>query len=123
MDIQSDDEIKNLRDRVTEIHAVVNTISGVDTKIEKGAIIAPYRPSSRWLLRRWRGTILQYVWMDIIIVIVYATLLELFMSWTVDGVRLDEGSEDNTVIRIYDIGGGWFQYVFPLTLLDLQYYF
>lgn len=121
MDIRSDNEIRNLQDRVEEIQIVVNTLSGVDTKLEDGKIIRPYKPSSWWLSNRWSGTILQYVWIDIIAMMLYTALLELITIWILDGELILENSEHPMVDHLFKIGGGWFQYVFLLTLLDLQY--
>lgn len=52
----------SLQDRMRDVIKVFDTLSGVDTKIKnEGTIIRSYEPSARWLIKQYRGTILQYV--------------------------------------------------------------
>jgi len=57
-----EEHLATLQDRVKDVLKVFDTLSGVDTKIkEKGTIIRPYDPSAQWLLKQYRGTVLQYI--------------------------------------------------------------
>ncbi len=51
------DEKKKLQTQIKDIQLVVNVLSGVDTKIDKGTIIKPYEPDGLWLWKQWSGTV------------------------------------------------------------------
>lgn len=110
---RSEEDIQNLRYRVKEIQGVVNSLSGVDTKLKEGTIIRPYKGSSRWLWRRWSGTILQYVWKDVLGMMVFTAIIGGFFQW----VRGSESLEDfeDHIINQFKLIGGWWGLLSPLT--------
>lgn len=59
--------LKGIQMRLQGIMSVLDVLSGIDTKVEKGTVMHTYRPERRWLIRQWKGTILQFVWKIVIL--------------------------------------------------------
>jgi len=84
-----DEEISRLCRRMQRIQGVVDTLSGVDTTFGEGTVIRPYKPSSYWLLKQWKGTILQYVWPRVTAMMVMTALLGLLAGFIVKKTSLE----------------------------------
>lgn len=100
-----DEEISRLRQRMHDIQVVIDMLSGVDTNLNKGTIVRPYRPSFLWLLKQWKGTVLQYVWPSVLTMMVMTALFCFIMGLVCGEMSLDvEYSLFEDLEKIYS---GW----------------
>jgi len=74
-------ELKNLQDKTNEIIRAFDYLSGIQTGVG-GTIIRTYQPSGLWLMMRWRGTVLQYVWKNVIFMLFFTLALALSFDFT-----------------------------------------
>lgn len=103
------DVVTSLRSHIREIQSVVDILSGADTKVKKGTIIRPYKPSSPWLWRQWSGTVLQYVWFKVVVMMVTTALIGIIISVMIREYAPE--SEEAILHQLELIGGWWTKYV------------
>ena len=77
-----------------------------------GTIIRPYKPSVRWLVRQWSGTILQFVWKDVLLITLLTALFGIIVSASTDDWTPDA---ENDLILQLDLIYGWWQLTLGLT--------
>ena len=77
-----------------------------------GTIIRPYKPSVGWLVRQWSGTILQFVWKDVILIMLLTALFGIIVSASTDDWTPDA---ENDLILQLDLIYGWWQLTLGLT--------
>ena len=104
-------EFATLQTRMIDIGKVIDTMSGVDTKLKKGTIIQSYRPSNFWLWKRWQGTVLQYVWHKVLGMMVFTGLFGIIVSFITDDWSGVE-ENDHQLLQQLDFMRGWQMYVF-----------
>ena len=104
-------EFANLQTRMIDIGKVIDTMSGVDTKLKKGTIIQSYRPSNFWLWKQWQGTVLQYVWHKVLGMMVFTGLFGIIVSFITDDWSGVE-ENDHQLLQQLDFMRGWQMYVF-----------
>jgi len=109
LEMMGEEEIAKLRERMLAIMCVVDTLSGVDTKLKQGSIIRPYQPESLWLWKQWRGTVLQYVWRWVLGMMIFTALIGIVVSLAVgDWALHDIESYDYYLLdQLRLIGGMW----------------
>ena len=64
--------------------------------MSEGTIIHTYTPSGPWLWRQWSGTVLQYVWVRVIVMMAISALFDIlvhFVTGDDDGNPLMEQLE------------------------------
>ncbi|KAL3799884.1 hypothetical protein ACHAW5_004396 [Stephanodiscus triporus] len=86
--LMGDDVMKRLQKSISEIRVVMEYLSGVNTKMKKGTIMHNYVPSSAWLLKHWTGTVFQYVWVRVIVMMALSALFCVIVHFT--GLPLSE---------------------------------
>jgi hypothetical protein len=91
-----------LQRHMSEICNVMDVLSGVNTKNSNAAIIHPYIPSELWLLRQWDGTVLQYVWQKVVMMMIFSALFSIAIYFIPGGEFALLGVEDGDG----DGGGG-----------------
>ena len=106
------DVVTTLKHRIDEIQYVVDILSGVNTKVNKGTIIRPYKPSSFWLGRQWSGTILQFVGRKVVVMTVSTAFLGIFINVMIRNYA--PGSEEAILTQL-ELVGGWWSTLSPLT--------
>ena len=68
---------QKLQRHMSDIRNVMDVLSGVNTKNSNATIIHPYVPSEKWLLRQWDGTVLQYVWKKVVMMMIFSALFSI----------------------------------------------
>lgn len=106
------DEVTNLKNHIKEIQSVVDILSGVNTKVKKGTIIRPYKPSSLWLGKQWRGTVLQFVGREVAVMVVSTALLGIFVNVV---IRNYAPGYEEAILGQLELVGGWWSTLSPLT--------
>lgn len=86
-----------------------------DTKLNKGTIIRPYKPNALWLSKQWQGTVLQYVWRQVIVMMLLTALFGLivcFITGDMSPYADAETSEHPLLYQLELVGGWWSMYVY-----------
>lgn len=104
-DYVGEDVIQELQKEIRDIQSIIDVLSGVDTKMSKGTVIRQYKPSGLWLWRQWTGTILQYVWKNVIIMMVCTAIFGIVVSLIVGS--WDPDAESKLLDQIDLIAGWW----------------
>lgn len=114
----------SLQDRMRDVIKVFDTLSGVDTKIKnEGTIIRSYEPSARWLIKQYRGTILQYVGPTVLFMMTWAALFGALTEY-IDGrntpnfgtgMGLDDDFAPGSIIWHLELIAGVWTKLSPLT--------
>ena len=87
-----------------------------DTTFGEGTIIRPYKPSSYWLLKQWKGTILQYVWPWATAMMVMTALLGLLAGFIVKKMSLEVDWPNS---KINTIDTMWSRYISFLAFIEI----
>jgi hypothetical protein len=78
--------------------------------MSEGTIMHNYIPSSAWLLKQWTGTVIQYVWVRVIVMMAISALFCVIVHFT--GLPLSENQLD----AIFDT---WDRYVISSSNFDI----
>ena len=77
------EKTRDLREAITKIDTVIDAFSGEKTKTSDGSLLRPYNPRTVWLLRQWRGTVIQYTWKKVVAMVIFTACLCLILDITV----------------------------------------
>ena len=112
---------QKLQRHMSEIRTVMDFLSGVNTKNSNAAIIHPYIPSEKWLLRQWDGTVLQYVWKKVVMMMTVSALFSITLYFIPGGeFELLGGDDDGggggiaAIDEQLDYIKGWWEKLLPL---------
>lgn len=113
---------QKLQRHMSEISNVMDVLSGVNTKNSNAAIVHPYIPSEKWLLRQWDGTVLQYVWKKVVMMMTFSALFSIAIYFIPGGdFELLGGDDDGdggggiaAIDEQLDYIKGWWEKLLPL---------
>lgn len=111
---------QKLQRHMSEIRNVMDVLSGVNTKNCNAAIIHPYIPSEKWLLRQWDGTVLQYVWVKAVLMMTVSALFSITLYFIPGGEFELLGGDDGggggiaAIDEQLDYIKGWWEKLLPL---------
>jgi len=111
-EMMGSEDIYALQSHIQDIQFVIDVLSGVDTKLNKGTIIRPYKPSGFWVCRQWSGTVLQYVWPHTLAMMVLTAMFGLAISYFVGDLS---PYAEHQLLDQLELIAGWWTKLSPLT--------
>jgi hypothetical protein len=79
-----------------------------NTKIDEGTIIHTYVPSGSWLWKQWSGTVLEHVWVRVIVMMAISALFSILVHFVAG-----DDDESPLIEQLKYITEWWEKYVIP----------